>query len=182
LESVFGGAGKADIVAGRIFGVHGVHGALKVLSAGGDGSNFEHYHELWVGPENGGDGRWLRVESVSASGAKAVIKLEGVDDRLQAESLKGSVLKIGREQCRKLPKGSYFVFDLIGLQVKTTENRIVGTVRDVLNPSSQSVLVVDSEGREILVPAVKTFIKEVDLETRTLILDPVEGMLDGNAD
>ena len=173
---------EADtVVVGWILGAHGLRGEVKVKPAGQDGSTFLLYKTLWIGSEDG-QGRWFRIDGVRKTSSGAVIKLEDVNDRNRAESLRGSLLKVNSAQCKTLPKDSYYVFDLIGLQVQTVDHRHIGTVKDVMAMPSQDVLVIDSHGREILIPAVKAFIKDVDLGTRIVTLDPIEGMLHENAD
>jgi 16S rRNA processing protein RimM len=109
-----------------------------------------------------------------------VVKLNGVDDRDRAESLRGSILRLQRKFCKTLPGGSFYVFDLIGLKVVTAAGETVGEVRDVLMLPAQPVLVVIHGEKEVLIPAVKTFVHQVDLQSRTLMVEPIEGLLDGN--
>ncbi len=175
------GREEGAVIVGWVLGAHGLRGEVKVKPAGQDGSTFFRYSMLWIGPEDG-KGEWFRVDGVRKTGSGATIKLEGVNDRNQAESLQGSVLKVKSIQCKTLPKDSYYVHDLIGLEVQTPDHRRIGTVTDVMAMPSQDILVIDSQGKEVLIPAVKAFIKDVDLRARMVTLDPIEGMLHENAD
>jgi 16S rRNA processing protein RimM len=171
--------GEEDIVVGWVTGVHGVHGEIKVKPANRVAENLHAAKQLWMG-RDGADGAWFRVEHVKTAGPSAVVKLEGVDDRDRAECHKGNVLKIKPEQCQTLPGGTYYLFELVGLKVVTGSSQAVGVIRNVLMLPAQPVLVVDADGKEVLIPAVKTFIRKVDLQSRTLVVEPIEGLLDGH--
>jgi 16S rRNA processing protein RimM len=172
--------GEAEpVVVGTVLKAHGLRGELKVKASASSDANLRDAGRLWVGIEREG-GDWYTVERVTASGSTVVVKLKGVDDRNRAEAMRGSVMKIARAHCRNLPDGSYYTFDLVGLQARTTSGLPIGTVRDVLAFPAQAVLVIDSNRGEILIPAVKRFITNIDTESRTITIDPIDGLLDGN--
>jgi 16S rRNA processing protein RimM len=177
------GDDEDSVIVGRIVGAHGIQGEVKVkpIGMGRGKSSIRLRARLWVGPDDG-EGNWFTVERIRHTGSGSVVKLKDVDDRNRAESFRGCFLKINKEQCRPLPKDTFYVFDLIGLQVYTIDSRYVGTIKEVITNTVQDILIIDSEGKEILIPAVKPFIKKVDLVEHQVILDPIEGMLNGNAD
>ncbi len=111
------------------------------------------------------------------SGAFALIKLKGIDDRTAAESVTGRWIRIRRSQCRSLPAGSYYLFDLIGLKAVTEAGETVGTVREVLKAPGQDILVIDREGEDVLVPMVKEWIRSVDPPAGIVTVTTIEGLI-----
>jgi 16S rRNA processing protein RimM len=110
-----------------------------------------------------------------------VLKFEEINSRKEAEVLRGSYLKIGCEELEPLPPGHYYIFQLIGLKVFTVGGKYLGKVRDVLRPGGNDVYVIEAAngGRDILVPAVKEFIKDINLDTGKVLVRPIPGLIDG---
>ena len=106
------------------------------------------------------------------------LKFKGIDDIRDAEKLKGAYLKVHRKDAVKLPEGSYFIADLIGIDVYTTENEHLGTLEDIFSTKSNDVYVVKNDlGKQILIPAIKTVVKEINLENRKIIINVIEGLI-----
>lgn len=105
------------------------------------------------------------------------VLLQGITDRSAAEKLVGFFLFVEEKDAVRLPKGTYFIHDLIGLLVVDEEGSAIGVVRDVLKYPANDVYVVEREGREVMLPAVKEFIKKIDMESRTMKVRLIEGML-----
>ena len=141
--------GVEDIVVGWVAGAHGIHGEIKVKPASPGADNLRTAKSLWMGFDDG-EGSWFRVRTVQDGRIRGGLKLEGIDDCNRAESLKGNVLKIRREDCKILPGGSYYLFELIGLTVVTVAGQVVGPVKDVMMLPAQPVLVVGTGGKEVL--------------------------------
>lgn len=89
--------------------------------------------------------------------------------------LKGKRVSIARKDA-KLPKGTFFLADLVGLTVRNESGAVIGTVKEVLTPSVQRVYVIDTPEGEKLVPAVPEFIKKVDTEGGEMVVSLIEGM------
>jgi 16S rRNA processing protein RimM len=89
----------------------------------------------------------------------------------------GCWIRIRRSQCRSLPAGSYYLFELIGLKVVTAAGETVGTVREVLKAPGQDILVIDREGEEVLVPMVKEWIRSVDPRAGIVTVTTIEGLI-----
>jgi 16S rRNA processing protein RimM len=106
------------------------------------------------------------------------MKIAGVDSRDEAEAIVGQVLFVDQKNAVKLPKGRYFIHDLIGMAVVDDEGNALGTLDDVLQYPANHIYVVRGNGREIMVPAVKDFIKAIDPATRTMTVHLIEGMVE----
>ena len=123
--------------------------------------------------------RWPRSASrePSVSGRGVRLKLAGIDDRDAADRARGKILFVDEAHRAKLAKGQYFVHDVLGLAVREEGGSDLGTVADVLRYPASDVYVIRGDRGEILIPAVKEFIRSVDLETRTMTVRLIEGMV-----
>jgi len=111
---------------------------------------------------------------------KALIQLEGIDSVADAEKLCGKALEIPRSQLETLPEGQYYHFQLIGLEVWTTEGKLLGKVIKILSASSNDNYVVSGEKGEMLIPAIEDVVKSVDLESGRITIEPIKGLLELN--
>lgn len=122
-----------------------------------------------------GGAREVRVEYVHGiTGGRCIVKFENVEDRDQAEALRGATLRGPRDEVPPLPEGEYYDFQIIGLRVVTTEGRDLGRVREILRTGANDIFETD----EALIPAVDEFICEIDLERGEIVVEEVPGLLD----
>ena len=158
-----------QITVGRIVGVHGVKGWVKLLSHTDPIDNLLRYRPWRVALDG------IETELVPAEGrmqGKALVaRLEGVADRDQALRWIGADIRIDRSQLPPPRKGEVYWVDLEGLQVRTTEGVVLGTVSHLFATAANDVLVVRGE-RERLLPFIKErFVKSVDLEGGEIVVD-----------
>lgn len=165
------------IPIGQIVRPHGLGGALKVVSLTDYPEFFKKIQSLYM-EGDGGCGVWVEVEKGNVQGNHIILKLKGIDDRIAAEALRGFFLKVRREIYPDLPAGREYVFDLIGLEVKTLDNQRVGHVVDVMQLPGQEVYVVDTGKKEILIPGVEEFIKKIDVSEKVILVQLLEGLCD----
>ena len=96
----------------------------------------------------------------------------------QAEKCKGLYLKIHRKDAIKLPKDTYFIADLLGLEVYTDEGVLLGKVDDIYNTGSNDIYVVkDDLGKQILLPGTKEVLKEISLEKEKIVVHLIKGLI-----
>ena len=113
----------------------------------------------------------VRVVSSRQDKAHLVVRLDAVGDRTTAESLRGSHLTVPREEVAPAPRGSYYHYQIIGLDVVTEDGASLGQVVQILQTGSNDVYVVrDGEGRETLVPALADVLLEVDPERGQMLV------------
>ncbi len=125
-----------------------------------------------VGP--GGPER-ARVEGVKGIvGNRCIVKLAGVNDRDQAEEIRGHVLRIRRADIPPLPEGSYYDFQIIGLRVVTSGGRDLGEVRNILRTGANDIYETD----EALIPVIDSVVQEIDLEQGRIVIEEVEGLIE----
>jgi 16S rRNA processing protein RimM len=120
------------------------------------------------------------VEEVKVQGKYVLMKLQGVGDRTSAEPLVGSYLFIDEEMIAAPKEGSYYVHDIVGSTVFATDGTIIGEIADVYKLPAQDVWVVRRGETLEMIPAVAEFIKEVDIEHRRIVIQPIEGLFGGS--
>ena len=127
-------------------------------------------------------------KSVRLQNNKPVIRVEGVEDRTAAESLRDMEIFIYAEDLEELPEGEHYVRDIIGYKVVDLAGtgseakgspRLIGTLRDVIQNTAQSILDVETpEGKSVLIPAVDAFLKKIDDDHETIEVELIPGFLD----
>lgn len=105
-----------------------------------------------------------------------IAQFEEIESREQAEALAGNDIFINKDRLPGLPAGEYYHFQLIGLAVVTEEGKPLGMLKAVLETGSNDVYVVESEGEELLIPAIEEVIVEVDLPNGKLVVNLPEGL------
>ena len=152
----------------QILKPHGVKGDVKVFPLTDDVSRFKRLKEAFI-EYNGRYEPILIDGSKNASGA-VVLHIEGVDTPEQAEKLRGMYIAVDKAHAVKLPEGAYFVSDIIGCSVVSTDGAELGKVTDVFETSANDVYVIEGE-RKLLVPALKKLLNEVDVENKRIVFD-----------
>ncbi len=153
---------------GQIVNTHGVHGEMRVVPWADSPEFLCRFSTLYL------DGKPVRVTACRVHKGSVIARFQGVDTVEQAMALKGKPLQIRRADAR-LPEGSFFLADIIGLDVVDENSRKLGTLKEILSPSSQQVYVVQGE-REIMIPAVPEFILETNIKAGYLKVRLIEGM------
>ncbi|MCG5499405.1 ribosome maturation factor RimM [Ectothiorhodospira lacustris] len=157
------------IILGRIAGVYGVKGWVKLFSETEPREGILAYNPLSI--QIDGEWRVLSVESGRAHGKGVVAKLTGIDDRDAAAVLVGAPIGIRPEQLEPLPEGEYYWADLVGLEVINLEAVSLGWVDHLMETGANDVLVVSGD-RERLIPYVRDqVILEIDLEAGIIRVD-----------
>lgn len=160
-----------DVVIGTVVAPHGIRGEVKVRMETDFPERFEELEEVWLQPKSG-PGRMAGIEGVRFHQNVVLIKFEGCDDRNAAEELRDADLRISKEDLVELEAGQFYIHDIIGLDVYTTEGRHLGQVTEVLQGPANDVYVTPMA----MIPALKQFVREIDLEERKMIVEPVEGL------
>lgn len=161
------------IILGRVTGLFGVRGWLKVFSDTDPREGIGKYSEWLLKRQHG----WQRiaVESGRKQGKNVVVKLAGIDDRDMAATLLDCEIAITRDQLAMARPGEYYWIDLEGLTVVTTDGVELGRVDHLLETGANDVLVVREENsgaREHLVPYVpRQVVKDIDLQEKRMIVD-----------
>lgn len=164
---------------GRLTSAVGLKGEIKVLTYAEDSENLHEGTVLYM--EKGGTITTAEVTGIRFQKNRPVIRLENVTDRNGAEALRNMEIYISEEDLEELPEGEYYIRDLIGCEVyDRASGRTLGKVDDVLQNTAQSVYrVLDENGKEILIPAVEAFEREIDPERGVIEVELIPGFLEG---
>ena len=162
---------------GVISSTHVVRGEVKVFPTTDEKERFKKLKTVLL--DTGKEQISLEIEGVKFFKNMVILKFKGYDNINDVERYRGKDLLITREQAVPLKENENFVADLIGLTVKTDEGDILGNVKDVLFTGANDVYVVEREnGKDILLPAIRQCILDVDLEEQVMTVHLLDGLLD----
>ena len=161
---------------GQIVNHFGIKGMVKVNPFTDDISQFEKLKSILLVKD--GKLSEVEIEETKYSKNQVLLKLKGIDTVEEAEKYRGCYLKIARSNSKKLPKDTYFIADLLGLTVYTDENILLGKVEDIYNSGANDIYVIKSDdGKQILLPAMKEVIKQIDLEQEKIMVHLIKGLI-----
>ncbi|MFR2534602.1 MAG: ribosome maturation factor RimM [Clostridia bacterium] len=160
---------------GQIVNTFGVKGMVKVKPFTDDISRFEELKEVYICQKE--NKQKVTIEKVSYHKDMVLLKIKGIEDMTAAEKVKGLYLEIDRKQAKKLPKDTYFIADLLGLEVYSDEGEMLGIVDDIFPTGSNDVYVVKNElGKQILLPSIPEVLKDIDLEKGKITVHLLKGL------
>ncbi len=165
------------IAVGKIRKSVGLKGEVKVAPLGSGPERFMKLSAVWLGPHES-ELLEYAVQSVRAQGSDAVLKIKGVESRSDSDALRGHLVFVEEDHAITPSEGSYFVHDIIGLQVIAEDGSAIGPVTDVLTLPAGDVWSVQYKEKEVLIPAVKEYVLSVDLAKRTIVIRAIEGLLE----
>lgn len=173
---------------GVITTTHGVRGEVKVFPTTDDPARFKKLKKVFL--DTGKEKIELEIGQVKFFKNLVILKFRGIDDINEIEKYKGKSLLITREQAVKCGKDEYFIADLMGAEVLTEDQKLLGVVKDVLQTGANDVYVVqvredspyrskveDKKG-ELLLPAIKECILQVDMDSRKMQVHLMPGLLE----
>ena len=162
---------------GAITSIHGVRGEVKVFPTTDDVRRFKKLKEVLL--DTGKEMLALEIESVKFFKQFVILKFKGIDSLNDVEKYRSKNLYVTRENAVKLRKDEYFIADLIGLSVLTDEKSQLGELIDVIQTGANDVYVVKmADGKEVLLPAIKECILNVDMEERQMMVHVLDGLMD----
>ena len=161
---------------GVITSTHGVRGEVKVFPTTDDAKRFKTLKKVIL---DGREPLELSIEEVKFFKNMVILKFKGYDNINDVETWRQRDLLITRDQAVELKEDEYFITDLIGLTVVNEEEAVLGRVKDVLETGANDVYVVElTGGKELLLPAIKDCILNVDLEGGRMKVHVLDGLMD----
>lgn len=162
---------------GIITSTHGVRGEVKVFPTTDDARRFKRLKDLIV--DTGKEQVTLEIEGVKFFKQFVILKFRGIDTINDVEKYRKSTLLVPRKNAVRLNRDEYFVADLMGLKVRDEDGSEIGVLRDVMETGANDVYIIDlNDGRELLLPAIKQCVLEVDVEEGFIRIHILEGLLD----
>lgn len=162
---------------GKIVNVHGVRGEIKIIPLTDDHHRYDKLE--WVFVDKEGSLKKYNIESVKYTKALVILKLSGIDTVDAAEALRDCFILVDRANAVKLPEDTFFICDLIGCNVYNENGNALGQLADVLKTGSNDVYVIEAEsGKQLLLPALKSVVREVSLENKRIDVIVPKGLSD----
>lgn len=160
---------------GVITTTHGIRGEVKVFPTTDDAHRFDYLKSVLL--DTGKELCELDIERVKYFKQYVILKFKDVDDINDIEPYKGKSLYVTREFAVPLKENEYYIADLIGMEVYLEDGKHFGTLMDVMETGANDVYVVHLEaGKEVLIPAIKDCIKEVDVENGKMVVHLLKGL------
>ena len=158
---------------GKVVNTHGIRGEIKVQPWCDDPEIFDELEYIYIG-----DKRYDILKSRLHKNCE-IIALDGVNNINEAELLRNKVVTIEREILGELPEGTYYIADLEGLEVKTVDGQVLGTIDEGIKTGSNDVYVLNNPGKKpILIPVIEQVVKEVNIDDGFVLVELMEGLID----
>ncbi len=153
---------------GQIVNTFGIKGEVKVNPFTDDITRFDELKTVYVKIK--GKSELYKIENVKYHKNMVLVKFKGIDNIETAEKLRNAFLEVDRKDAIPLEEGTYYIVDLIGLDVYTDEGKLLGKVDDIYNTGGKDIYVVKDElGKQILLPGIDEVIKEVILDEKIIV-------------
>lgn len=167
---------EKQLQVGVISSTHGVRGEVKVFPTTDDASRFKQLKKVYL--DTGREQISLEIQNVKFFKQFAILKFKGIDNINDIEKYKGKSLLIDREDAVELDEDEYYIADMIGMEVYTEDESLFGTLKDVMETGANDVYIVDSKDNgEVLIPAIRDCILDVDVEKNRMMIHLMEGLI-----
>lgn len=166
----------SELEIGQIVNTFGIKGFVKVKPFTDDITRFDELKKVYI--TNKKQKKEYQIEEVKYHKNMILIKFKSIDKIEQAELLRNSYIVISREDTKELEADRYYIVDLIGLDVYTDKDILLGHVDDIYNTGSNDIYVVKNDlGKQILLPAIADVIKEIDIKNKKIIVHLIKGLV-----
>jgi len=165
------------VIIGQVLRSHALRGAVKIRVIPDAEEQFLRLRQVLLQRGEQTLGEYV-IEKLQNGNDAFLVKFREVNDRAQAESLRGAELVIAREACEPTAPGQFYDFDLIGLPVFSASDEPLGELVEILHYPANDVWVVRHGASEKLVPAIDAVIQKVDLPNRRIVITPLPGLFD----
>ena len=160
---------------GQIVNTFGIKGVVKVNPFTDDITKFEDLKKVIIATKR--ERKEYEIQEVKYHKNMVLLKLKGIDKIEEAETLRNAYLEIARSDEPELEEGTYYIVDILGLEVYTEEDKLLGKVEDIFNTGSNDIYVVEDElGKQTLLPAIGEVVKKIDLENKKIIVHLLKGL------
>jgi 16S rRNA processing protein RimM len=164
------------VVFGRIAGVHGLQGALRVRVENSEAPDRDQIKRLFV--DSGGTLVEYPVRAFARAGGGALkVNLVGVDTIEQAQALRGLTLYMASVDLPDPAENEFYYFQVIGLIVETRDGQVLGRIEEVFFNGANDVWVVKDGRNEVLIPVIDDVVKQIDYEAGRALIDAIPGLL-----
>jgi len=166
------------LVVGQVDGAHGLQGEIKVKLLTDDPHRFDQLDQVFLGVDDE-EPTARKFWGYRLHKDRALLQLEGCNDRATAQALRGLLVQVPVEDAIPLDEDEYFEHQILGLSVWTVDGTCLGIIDEIIYTGANEVYVIQdpTPGRpEVLIPAIKDVVLEVDLDAGRLTVDLPEGL------
>jgi len=164
------------ITIGKVVSTQGNKGEVNILPLTDSTDRFKNLATVFL--RNNNNQTILNIEKIRIKEDTIILKLKDIENIEKAKMIVGSFLEVERKNAVKLPKDTYFIFEIIGLGVYAENNIFLGKVEDVISTGSNDVYVVKNKNKEeIFVPAIHEVVKNINLEKKRITIKMVDGLI-----
>ena len=162
---------------GQIINTFGIKGMVKIKPfTENTKKRFDNLKKVYIKTKK--EKKEYEIEEIKYHKEMVLAKFKGIETIEEAEKFRNSYLLINRENEKPLEKGTYYIVDMVGLEVYTDEGEKLGILDDIFNSGSSDIYVVKNElGKQILLPAIKDVIKNIDMENRKITVHLIKGLM-----
>ena len=160
---------------GVITTTHGIRGEVKVFPTTDDPRRFEELPSILL--DTGKELCELEIQRVKYFKQFVILKFRDVDDINEIEPYKGKSLYVTRDMAVPLEENEYYIADLIGMDVFLEDGSLFGRIKDVLETGANDVYIVQTQEKEVLIPAIKDCILQVDVELNKMVIHLMKGLV-----
>ena len=167
---------------GKIISLHGIKGEVKIFPTTDDLNRFNDLKEFYIlENDDANDDEFEKLDTFTSEGVKyikntCILKIRGYNKIEESTKLIGKNIYVSRDNATPLKNNEYYIVDLIGLKAYIADEYI-GDVKDIMKSSSTDILVIDYNGKDLLVPMVTDFVEKVDVDKSVIILKTIEGLI-----
>ena len=165
---------KEFLEAGKIVNTHGIRGEVKIMPYTDSPELLAEFDRLFLGKAH----TEVIIEHSRVFKNMVIAKIEGVNTPEEADKLRNKLLYMHRDDL-ELDEDTYFIQDLIGMEVKDADSgQVYGKIADVMQTGANDVYVVKGDDREYLVPAIGDVVVSTDIDADIMTIRPLEGLFD----
>jgi len=164
------------IIIGKVVSTQGNKGEVNVLPLTDSTDRFKNLATVFLRSDS--SQTILNIEETRIKKDMVILKLKDIENIEEAKTIVGSFLEVERKNAVKLPKDTYFIFEIIGLEVYTENNAFLGKVENVISTGSNDVYIVKGKNKkELFIPAIREIVKNVNLEKKRITINIVDGLI-----
>jgi len=162
------------LIIGRVLRPFGVRGELKVEILTDFPERFASLRQVFIGD----DAKSFPVERARLHSGTVLVKLAGIDTPEDAAQLREQLVYVAIADAVSLPENRVYLYQLIGLRVRTSDGQTLGEITDVLDTRANDVYIVSDGTRELLLPAIPDVVKEINLTRGEMIVKLIDGLVE----
>lgn len=163
---------------GKVIKVHGIKGEVKVKQITDFIERFHKGATVYLIDEDN-VALELEIDGFRTQGEILLIHFSGYDTIESVEHMRGLTLKVKEEQLTELEENEFYYYEIIGCKVYTVAGQEIGVIDSILSPGANDVWIMkDKQQKEILIPYIEDIVKEVDVENKRIVIEPMEGLLE----